>query len=128
MKVKRAGCDEPAAGAEMVMSPRRSSDLQSEGSSEVHGASWEELVALQEPSKSFAPEAAEREASTVEKVKRLVPDLLGIATPSGKKTWETYLRLKRVRDAVTHFKRHDQMRWRGPSTTAAARPSSAAVS
>ena len=30
---------------------------------EVNGASWEELAALQEPSKSFAPEELQREAS-----------------------------------------------------------------
>ncbi|MBS0343292.1 MAG: hypothetical protein JSS56_22540 [Proteobacteria bacterium] len=56
------------------------------------------------------PEQAERDASTDEKLKRIVPDLLGIPTPSGKKVWEAYLRIKRKRDAVTHFKRHDQMR------------------
>jgi len=60
-----------------------------------------------------SPEEAERTASTEDKLKRIVPDLLGIATPSGKKTWEAYLRIKRIRDAVTHFKRHDQMRQAG---------------
>ena len=59
---------------------------------------------------SLTPEEAERQASTDEKVKRLVPDLVGVLTPCGKPTWDTYLKIKRVRDAVTHFKRHDQMR------------------
>lgn len=55
-------------------------------------------------------EQVEREAPTDEKLKRIVPDLLGIPTPCGKAIWESYLRIKRVRDAVTHFKRNDQMR------------------
>lgn len=59
---------------------------------------------------SLTPEEAERQASTDEKVKRLVPDLVGVPTPCGKAIWDTYLRIKHVRDAVTHFKRHDQMR------------------
>ena len=58
---------------------------------------------------SLTPEEAERQISTDEKVKRLVPDLVGVPTPCGKAIWDTYLRIKHVRDAVTHFKRHDQM-------------------
>ena len=48
--------------------------------------------------------------STDEKVKRVLPSLLGISTPAGKATWDVYLGIKRIRDAVTHFKRKDQMR------------------
>lgn len=59
---------------------------------------------------SLTPEEMERQASTDEKVKRLVPDLVGVPSPCGKPIWDTYLRIKRIRDAVTHFKRHDQMR------------------
>lgn len=59
---------------------------------------------------SLSATDAEREASTEEKLKRIVPDLLDIPTPCGKSTWNSYLQIKKVRDAVTHFKRHDQMR------------------
>ena len=56
----------------------------------------------------LAAEEVERIVSTDEKLKRVVPDLLGVPTPAGKGLWEAYLRLKSLRDAVTHFKRHDQ--------------------
>lgn len=56
---------------------------------------------------------AEEVASTDEKVKRLVPDALGIPSPAGLKVWEGYKRLKAIRDAVTHFKRRDQARAAG---------------
>jgi len=53
-------------------------------------------------------EDLERNVSTDEKLKRIIPDLLGIATPSGKAVWERYAKLKDLRDSVTHFKRKDQ--------------------
>jgi hypothetical protein len=59
---------------------------------------------------SKTPEEIEREHSTDEKLGRIVPDLLGMRTPRGMATWDTYLEIKRIRDAVTHFKRRDQMR------------------
>ena len=55
------------------------------------------------------PEEVEREVSTDEKVRRILPDLLALPTPAGKGTWDCYLAIKHVRDAVTHFKRRDQM-------------------
>lgn len=59
---------------------------------------------------SKTPEEVEREVSTDEKLGRIVPDLLGIRTPRGIATWDLYLGVKQIRDAVTHFKRRDQMR------------------
>jgi hypothetical protein len=59
---------------------------------------------------SKTPEEVEREQSTDEKVGRIVPELLGVRTPRGMATWDTYLAIKQIRDAVTHFKRKDQMR------------------
>jgi hypothetical protein len=53
-------------------------------------------------------EEAERLLTTDEKLKRFVPDLLNVPTPSGKKPWQAYKRLKDLRDTVTHFKRRDQ--------------------
>jgi len=57
---------------------------------------------------SMSLEDAERLLTTDEKLKRYVPDLLGVPTPSGKKPWQAYKRLKDLRDTVTHFKRKDQ--------------------
>lgn len=56
------------------------------------------------------PEEVERDVSTDEKLKRIVPKLLGVPTPAGKKVWQDYVALKRLRDSVTHFKRRDQAR------------------
>lgn len=56
----------------------------------------------------FSPETVEREIGTDEKLKRIVPTLMGKPTPAGKKVWGEYVELKRLRDAVTHFKRRDQ--------------------
>jgi hypothetical protein len=59
---------------------------------------------------SKAPEEIEREESTDEKVGRIVPTPLNVRSPRGIATWDIYLRVKQLRDAVTHFKRRDQMR------------------
>jgi hypothetical protein len=53
-------------------------------------------------------EDIERNVSTDEKLKRIIPDLLGVATPCGKAVWERYGKLKDLRDSVRHFKRKDQ--------------------
>lgn len=58
--------------------------------------------------RTVSAEEAERLAGTEEKLRRLVPDLLGRPTPAGKKEWQLFLDIKASRDAVTHFKRHDQ--------------------
>lgn len=59
------------------------------------------------------PEAIERRASTDEKLKRIVPDLFNLPTPSGKKVWADYIKLKGLRDEFTHFKRASQARLHG---------------
>ncbi|KQV96643.1 hypothetical protein ASC91_03640 [Pelomonas sp. Root1237] len=58
----------------------------------------------------LSPEDVERNVTTDEKLKRIVPDLLGLPTPAGKKVWQDYVALKHLRDSVTHFKRRDQAR------------------
>lgn len=58
----------------------------------------------------MTPEEVEREVTTDEKLKRIVPNLLNVSTPAGKKVWHDYVALKRLRDSVTHFKRRDQAR------------------
>jgi hypothetical protein len=55
-------------------------------------------------------EQMERSLTTEEKLKRQVPDALGVPSPAGKPVWEQFVRLKGVRDSVAHFKRHDQAR------------------
>jgi hypothetical protein len=59
---------------------------------------------------TLSPEEVERRVSTDEKLKRIVPDLLGYPTPAGKAVWQRYVKLKKLRDSVTHFKRKDQAR------------------
>jgi len=59
---------------------------------------------------TLSPEEVERLVSTDEKLKRIVPDLLGCPTPAGKAVWQRYVKLKELRDSVTHFKRKDQAR------------------
>ena len=56
----------------------------------------------------MSAEDIERNVSTDEKLRRVIPDLLGVATPSGKAVWGRYSKLKSLRDSVTHFKRKDQ--------------------
>ena len=59
---------------------------------------------------TMSPEDVERRVSTDEKLKRIVPSLLGCPTPAGKAVWQQYAKLKDIRDSVTHFKRKDQAR------------------
>lgn len=55
-------------------------------------------------------EELEEKVGTDEKLKRLVPDALGVPSPAGKAVWERYKRLKLLRDSITHFKRRDLTR------------------
>jgi hypothetical protein len=50
----------------------------------------------------------ERKCSTEEKIGEIVPKLLEMASPKDKKVWLDFDKLKKVRDAVTHLKYHDQ--------------------
>lgn len=59
--------------------------------------------------KKLRAEEIERWITTDEKLGRIVPDAMGLPSPSGKaQIWEAYVKLKEVRDNVTHFKRKDQ--------------------
>lgn len=55
-------------------------------------------------------EELERELSTEDKLKRILPGLYGCSTPAGKAVWQQFVQLRDLRDAVTHFKRRDQAR------------------
>jgi len=50
---------------------------------------------------------AERNLSTEEKLAKVLPILLGIPNPSGKKIWGKFKKLKDVRDTTIHFKSED---------------------
>lgn len=68
------------------------------------GSGREEIVGL-------SIEEAERQLTTEEKLKKVVPDCLGHNSPAGDASvWAAYKLLKDVRDSVTHFKRKDQVR------------------
>lgn len=58
--------------------------------------------------KTYTPLELEREASTEEKLCNVLPVILGIASPKGKRVWENFIKLKRARDATTHLKSTDQ--------------------
>lgn len=60
--------------------------------------------------KQMTAEDIERFETTGDKLKRHLPDVLGVSTPAGKAVWQKYLLLQDLRDAVTHFKRRDQAR------------------
>ncbi len=53
------------------------------------------------------PEVAVERLSTDEKLGRVVPRLLGTPSISGRKEWQHFLKLRGIRDSITHFKRHD---------------------
>lgn len=56
---------------------------------------------------TFSPMEAERVLSTEEKVGTVLPEILGIPTPKGKKPWEGFLKLKDARDGTIHIKNKD---------------------
>lgn len=64
-------------------------------------------------SESLSAEEVERRVSTDEKLKRIVPDLFSRPTPSGKQVWAKYVKLKKLRDEFTHFKKATQARSHG---------------
>jgi len=53
-------------------------------------------------------ETAEREISTEDKLKSVLPTIYDVPTPSGKALWERFIKLKRARDACVHIKYQDQ--------------------
>lgn len=56
----------------------------------------------------FGKAEVERHVSLDEKLKRVIPRALKIATPSGKQVWEDYKKLKVVRDRLVHLKSVDR--------------------
>lgn len=57
--------------------------------------------------KSLSADELERELKTEEKLATVLPDLLNLKTPRGKKVWERFIKLKRVRDSTIHLKQRD---------------------
>jgi len=53
-------------------------------------------------------ESAERELSTEEKLKSVLPKIYDVPTPAGKSVWDRFVKLKRARDSCVHIKYHDQ--------------------
>lgn len=58
--------------------------------------------------KTFTPLELEREVSTEEKLSTVLPSILSIASPKGKKVWQDFIKLKRARDSTIHLKSTDQ--------------------
>lgn len=56
---------------------------------------------------SLLPNEAERKLSTEEKVTIVIPELLNVSTPKGKKHWLGFKTLKATRDATIHLKSSD---------------------
>lgn len=54
------------------------------------------------------PEDVVRYSTLEDKIKRIVPDLMGVSSPAGKEIYDHFMLIKRLRDSVTHFKRHDE--------------------
>lgn len=50
----------------------------------------------------------ERWTTTSEKVASIVPRILAVSSPKGRKEWEGFQRLQRTRDATVHLKHADQ--------------------
>ena len=61
----------------------------------------------------LSPEEVVRWVGIEQKLKRIVPDLCGVSTPADKTVYGQFVRIKELRDSVTHFKRHDEARLAG---------------
>jgi hypothetical protein len=55
----------------------------------------------------FTPMELERVASTEEKLAVVLPTVLGVQTPKGKKVWQNFAKLKQVRDSTIHLKSYN---------------------
>jgi hypothetical protein len=71
------------------------------------------IVKRNKVKENLSPEDVVRWVSIEQKVKRIVPDLCGVPTPAGKAVYGQFLRIKELRDSITHFKRHDEARLMG---------------
>ncbi|TRO37586.1 hypothetical protein [Ectopseudomonas mendocina] len=72
-----------------------------------HTAQKEIRVKRKEKWQVLTPQEAERVLSTEEKAANVLPELLAISTPKGKKPWEGFKKLKDARDATIHIKNKD---------------------
>ena len=52
----------------------------------------------------LSPKEAERQLSTEEKIATVLPKILDVPTPKGKKNWEGFKELKNARDSIIHMK------------------------
>lgn len=53
-------------------------------------------------------ESAERELSTEQKLKSVLPKIYNVPTPAGKSIWDRFIKLKHARDSCVHIKYFDQ--------------------
>ncbi len=58
--------------------------------------------------KTLSAPDLERTVPIEEKLATVLPKLLNVRSPKGSKMWQHFVMLKRVRDATTHLKSHDQ--------------------
>ena len=54
------------------------------------------------------PLELERRLSTEDKLCQVLPRVMNVATPKGKRPWEAFMKLKEARDAAVHLKHGDQ--------------------
>jgi len=66
---------------------------------------------LKKRKKSFevSSDELQRIASTEEKLATVLPSILGLKSPKGKKVWQNFRELKRVRDTTMHLKSYDAL-------------------
>jgi hypothetical protein len=57
---------------------------------------------------ALSPVEAERQLSTDDKLGFLLPTVLSVQSPKGKRVWEEYVALRRRRDETIHFKSQNQ--------------------
>jgi hypothetical protein len=65
---------------------------------------------------SKSAEDVVRFSSLEDKLKRIVPDLMGVPSLSCKEEYDRFLMIKDLRDSVTHFKSHDEAQKGGDIT------------
>ncbi len=66
------------------------------------------LVKFRKEKVARTPEDVVRFSTLEDKVKRIVPDLMGVSSPAAKDVYSRFMMIKDLRDSVTHFKRHDE--------------------
>jgi hypothetical protein len=67
------------------------------------------MVSLKgKPPEPMSAEEIERSVPTVDKLKKIVPELLEVDSPKDDPVWARFCTLKKTRDALTHLKTRDQ--------------------